>query len=216
MSLMYGAPQDTNGFREASDHDVAVTPAQPAFDPLGVGLDAEKRCAVHHRRQRLRAAHRTHAAGNHQLAGKGSAEMPAGGRGKRFEGTLQCVLGTGTSPTPCRHPAMQYEAPPVDRAERLGARVRDQHARGLFLCSDNPNRLAGPDEERVFCSQGLDVADDSVVTHPVANDSLVGKLGYLGVEAVHQHAESGFLFPAFRSQGEAARGANRCCHVRRS
>ena len=66
-------------------------------------------------------------------------------------------------------------------------------------------------------ARSLQRCDDRVEARPAArraaraavHDELVGMLGHLGIEVVHQHPHGRFLRPAPAGQGGAARGADR-------
>ena len=80
----------------------------------------------------------------------------------------------------------------------------------------NADGLAGLDEKRFVIFQRAEGSDDGVKTFPIArgfagaaiDDEIVGTLGDFGIEIVHEHAQRGFLLPAFAGKLRAARRAN--------
>ena len=80
----------------------------------------------------------------------------------------------------------------------------------------NPHGLSGLHEERFIIVQRAQGSDDGVKTFPIArglssaavDDEIVGALGYVGIEIVHQHAQRGFLLPAFAGKLRTAWRAN--------
>ena len=84
--------------------------------------------------------------------------------------------------------------------------VRLEHAHGL----------ARLHQQSLVVLQILQGRDDGVVCLPTPrraprsaiNDKVLGTLGNISVEIVHQHAHGSFLLPAFAGDGVAARRAN--------
>ncbi len=76
----------------------------------------------------------------------------------------------------------------------------------------NSDRLAGLHEERLVIFQRAKGSDDGMKTFPIArgfsgaaiDDEIVGALGNIGIEIVHQHAQRGFLLPTFAGKLRAA------------
>jgi hypothetical protein len=87
--------------------------------------------------------------------------------------------------------------------------MRLEHAHGL----------AGLDEERFVVLERDERAHDGIERFPVArrlagaavDDEIVGALGDIGIEIVHQHPECGFLRPAFAGQRGASRRSDDAC-----
>ena len=79
-----------------------------------------------------------------------------------------------------------------------------------------PDRLAGLDEQRLVVPELAQRAHDRVEALPVArgladpavDDEVLGALGHLGVEVVHEHAQGGLLLPRPAGERGAARGAD--------
>ena len=78
------------------------------------------------------------------------------------------------------------------------------------------DRLAGLDEERLVVLEAAQRGDDRVERFPRArgaaraavDDQIVGPLGDLRIEVVHQHAQRGFLRPSLAGERRAARRAD--------
>ena len=145
------------------------------------------------------------------------------GGGEGLVGALQDALGADVDPRAGRHLAVHGEAQGVEAAELVPVGpvadqvgVGDEHARRLSWVWKTPTGL--PDcTSRVSSSpRRLSVAHDGVEGLPVArrlagaavDDEVVGALGDLGVEVVHEHAQGGFLLPALAADLRAPRGAH--------
>jgi hypothetical protein len=78
------------------------------------------------------------------------------------------------------------------------------------------DRAAGLDQHGLVLLEGLQGADHGVEGAPVTgglagapvDDELVGVLGDLGVEVVHEHPQGGLLLPPLRGELAAARRAH--------
>jgi len=206
---------------EVGGLDVAVAVLDAAVDARLVALDAQRDALVHGDREGLGAAHAAKAGGEGDRAGEAAGEPLAGDGAERLVGALQDALGADVDPGAGRHLAVHHQALALELAEELPVRpvahqvgVGDQDARGPLVGADDADRLARLDQERLV---GLEVAQgrhDRVERGPAAggasgaavDDQLVGVLGDLGVEVVHQHAQGGLLRPALRAEGLAAGG----------
>ena len=81
---------------------------------------------------------------------------------------------------------------------------------------EDADRLARLDEQRLVVGQVAQLADDGVERLPVArrlarpavDDEIVGPLGDLGIEVVHEHPQRGFLLPAAARDLGSSGGAN--------
>ena len=146
-----------------------------------------------------------------------------GERGERLEGALQDALAADVDPAAGRHLAVHRQALVLEVAEVLPRgprgdqhRVRDQHAGCAGVGLEDPHGLARLDHQRLVGFERPQRAGDRVVARPVArglaraavDDQVVGPLGDVGVEVVHQHAQRGFLLPALAGEAGAARRAN--------
>ena len=203
---------------------VEVAELDAAGDTRLVALDADDYAAVHRHGQRLGAAHATQAAGQRDRAFERTAEALGRDRRERLVGALQDALGADVDPGTGGHLAVHGQAELLQAAELLpGGPLRDQvgvgdeHARGPLVCSQDPDGLAGLDQERLVVLEVLQGPDDRRVGVPAAggatgaavDDELVGVFGHLGVEVVHEHAHGRFLRPPFAGSLGAARRVNR-------
>ena len=155
-------------------------------------------------------------------AGQRAAELLVGHRGEGLEGALQDALGADVDPRAGRHLAVHGQAEVLEAAELLPVGpvadqvgVRDQHPRGPLVGAHDADRLAGLHQHRLVVGQRLQGAHERVVGLPAArglaraavDDELLGVLGDLGVEVVHQHPQRGLGLPRA--------GAQRRCRGRR-
>jgi hypothetical protein len=85
--------------------------------------------------------------------------------------------------------------------------------RGAHSCvRKHRDGLAALDEQRLVVAEAAELADDRVERVPAArraaraavDDEVVGILGDLGIEVVHEHPQRGFLRPAAAAQLGAA------------
>ena len=94
--------------------------------------------------------------------------------------------------------------------------VRDEYARRIFVGLEDADGLAGLDEERLVVFEFLEGADDGMEAVPVScrlaraavDDEVVGFFRNFRIEVVHEHAESGFLVPAFAAKLGSPRGTD--------
>ena len=221
--LAHRVLQDAQSFVERGDHEVAVAGLEPLLDALGIDVDAEKRRAGHGGGQRLGAAHASHAAADDQFAGEVAVETLFRSSGESFEGSLHDALRADINPGAGGHLAVHHQAGAFEFVELFPVgpvadeiRVRDQHARRVFVGLENADRLAGLHEQSFVVVEALERGDDGVVGLPTAggaagaaiDDEVARALGDFFVEIVHQHAHGGFLLPAFAGNRIAARGAD--------
>ena len=151
---------------------------------------------------------------------------PNRARGDRAEGlvrALQDALRADVDPRAGGHLAVHREAELLEPAE-LGprrpvaheVRVRDEHARRPLVRAEHADGLARLHEQRLVGLEALERAHDRVERLPVAgglagaavDDEVVGALGDLGVEVVHEHAQRRLGLPALGGELGAARGAH--------
>ncbi len=194
-----------------------------ALQAGGVDVDDQHHALVHGDRERLRAAHAAAAAGEGQRAGEGAAEPCAGDRAERLVRALQDALRADVDPRAGGHLAVHGEAELLEPAE-LGprrpvaheVRVRDEHARRPLVRAEHADGLARLHEQGLVGLEVLERAHDRVERLPVAgglaraavDDEVLGALGDLGVEVVHEHAQRRLGLPALRGELGAARGAD--------
>ena len=159
-----------------------------------------------------------------------AAEVLAGALGERLVGPLEDALGADVDPRAGGHLAVHGQAQPLEPAElvrgrpvRHEERVGDQHPRRLRVGAEDRHRLARLDEQRLVVAEPPQRGDDRVEALPVArrlaraavDHQLLGPLGHLGVEVVHQHAQRRLLLPAAAGELGAARRAHRARQRRR-
>ena len=211
--------------------DVEVARLHPAPGPRRVHLHAEEDRAVHRGRQGLRAAHATEPAGEHEPSGQViRAEVGPAGLGERLVGALQDPLRADVDPRarghlPVHHQALRLELPEVLPGGPASDQVRvgDQHARARRGASASrpPACPTGPAASRRRPSV-RSVATIRSKRGPVArglagaavDHQVLGTLGHLGVEVVHQHPERRLLHPAaaaaLRSPGRPDHPSRHC------
>ena len=135
---------------------------------------------------------------------------------------LHDALAADVDPRAGGHLAVHGEARAFEPVELVPVRpvahqvgVGDEDARRFGVRAEDADRLAGLDQQRFVVLEALEGADDGVEAVPVArgfagaavDDEVVGALGDFGIEVVHQHAQGGFLMPAFACAGSLPRGA---------
>ena len=119
------------------------------MDASGVGLDGEADPVVHRRGQRLRTAHPTQPAGEHDAAAQRVLKVPCRDRSERFIGALENPLGADVDPRPGRHLAVHDQPTPFQIAEHVPGRepadqvgVGNEHARRVGMRRENRDRFA--------------------------------------------------------------------------
>ena len=208
---------------EVVGHLVEVAVLDAALQARGIHVDDEHHALVHGDRERLRAAHAAAAAGERQRAGEGAVEPGAGDRAEGLVRALQDALRADVDPRSGGHLAVHGEAELLEPAE-LGprrpvaheVRVGDEHARRPLVGAEDADGLARLHEQRLVGLEVLERAHDRVERLPVAgglagaavDDEVLGALGDLGVEVVHEHAQGRLGLPALRGELGAARGAD--------
>ena len=220
---------------------VEVAGLEPPLDAMRVDLDVEARRPGQRRRERLGAAHPSETRGQHRVAGEvGGAPVLLGGGHKRLEGALKDALAADVNPRSGRHLPVHREALGLEQAKLVPGgksghqhRVGQQHPWGAGMGTEDSDRLAGLDEQRLVPleldqgshdrAQRLGVSGGAART--AVDDQPGGILGDLGVEVIQEHAQRRLLMPALTAKLRASRGANRaqirdqllhlCCHRRR-
>ena len=100
--------------------------------------------------------------------------------------------------------------------------VGDENARRVLVGAENADRLARLDEQRLVVAEPLQRGHDGIEALPVArrladpsiDDELLGPLGHLRIEVVHQHPQGRFLLPALAARFGSTRGSDRSRRVR--
>ena len=205
---------------------VDVADVEPAPRPRLVDLDDDADALVHGHRQRLRAAHPAETGRQGDRPAQRAAEMLAGRLGERLVGALQDALRPDVDPRAGGHLAVHHQALPLELAEDLPGRpladevrVGDEDPRRPRMRPDDPDRLARLDEQGLVALEPAELADDGVerlprprrAAGPAVDDEVVGVLGDLRVEVVHEHPEGRFLLPAAAAQLAPARRADGAC-----
>ena len=201
---------------------VEVALAGPAAQAGLVDVDDQAGAVVQRHGQRLGPAHAAAAAGEGQGPGEGAVLVPgelAGDRGERLEGALQDALGADVDPGPGGHLAVHHQALGLEPAELGPVRpvahevgVRQQHPRRPLVGAEHTHRLAGLDQQRLVLLHGLQGPGDRIERRPgpdgpagaAVNHQVIGALGDLGVQVVHQHPQRGFRLPALGGELGAA------------
>ena len=191
----------------------------PAVQPGPVDVDDQADAVVQGDGQRLGAAHPAAAPGQRQGAGQGAAEPLLGDGGEGLVGALDDALGADVDPGAGGHLAVHGQAQLLQPAElrpvgpvRDQVGVGDQHPRRPLVGPHHPDRPAGLDQHGLVGLQVAQRADHGVEGAPVAggaagaavDDQVVGALGVLRVEVVHQHPQRGLGGPPLGGQGGAA------------
>ena len=147
-------------------------------------------------------------------------------RRKRFKRTLNDSLRTDVNPRTSGHLPVHRQAeffvamefvPVRPMAYEIG--IGDEYARRVFVSAKDAYGFAGLHQQGFVVGEIAQAADDGFVSLPVArgfarttiHNQLIGSFGDFGVEVVHQHAQRGFLLPAFATDLIAARRTNYLC-----
>ena len=205
---------------------VDVPRREPPVDRALIDLDAEDRRPGHRRRERLSAAHAAEARRQDRAPGEiGRAEMHLARRAERLVRALQDALGADVDPRPRRHLPEHRQALGLEPAELVPRRplgheqrVRDQHAWRALVRPEDPDRLAGLDEQRLVVAQAEQRPHDvpQRLVRPgrppgaAVDDELLGMLGDLRVEVVEQHSQRRLGLPRERIELRPSR----CVHRR--
>ena len=202
---------------------VEVAVLDPAGDPGLVDVDADRDPVVHGHGQRLGAAHPAEAGGEGDGAGQGAAEPLVGDGGEGLEGALQDALGADVDPRARGHLAVHGQPEVLEPPELLPVGpvadqvgVGDQHPRRPLVGLHHADRLAGLHEHRLVVGQRGQGPHERVVGLPAArrlagaavDHEVLGALGVLGVEVVHQHPQRRLGLPRAGGQLGAVRGVD--------
>ena len=202
---------------------VEVPVLDPPRDARLVDVDADRDPVVHGHRERLGTAHAPEPGGQGDGAGQGAAELLVRHGRERLERALQDPLRADVDPRAGRHLPVHDQTHLVELAELLPVgpvadqvRVRDQHPRGPLMGPHHADRLAGLHEQRLVVLEFAQAGQDRVVRLPRArglagaavHDEVLGSLGDLGVEVVHQHPQRGLGLPRLGGQLGAVGGVD--------
>ena len=202
---------------------VQVAVLDAAADAGLVDVDADGDAVVHGDRERLGAAHAAEAGGQGDGAGQRAPEALVGDGGEGLEGALEDALGADVDPGPSGHLAVHRQPEVLEAAELLPVGpvadevgVGDEHARGPLVGTHDADRLARLHEHRLVVRKGGQRADERVVGLPAAgglagaavDHEVLGALGVVRVEVVHEHPQRRLGLPGPCRQLRAARGAD--------
>ncbi len=202
---------------------VDVTAAQAEVDAALLAFDVQRTGAGQGGGQRLGTAHAAQAGGQHPAALEVTAVVLATGFDEGLVGALDDALAADVDPAAGGHLAVHGQALGIQLVEVFPARpvrhqvgVGDQHARRVAVGLEHANRLAGLHQQGLVVVQLLEGLDDRIKALPVARGAadaavhhqLLGVLGHVRVEVVHQHAQRRFGQPALGGERVAARGAD--------
>ena len=200
---------------------VEVAGLEPPLDPVRVDLDAERHAAVHRHRQRLGAAHAAEPGGDGDRARRASRRS-GGGRSPRS--TRRCP---GGSPgcrcrSRSRRSSARTSSGPSSSSRRNSSQLAQSGTRFELAISTRgahswvrktPTGLPDCTSSVSSSPEAAQGADDRVERLPGArgaagaavDDQVVGPLGDLRVEVVHQHPQRRLLRPAPAGELGAAR-----------
>ena len=182
---------------------VDIACVEPLLDAALLTFDAQDARARHRRCKRLRAAHAAEPCRQNPLAVELAAEVAPSHLDERLVRALHDALAADVDPRAGSHLAEHHQAATVELVEvlprrplRHEIRIREQHARRIFVRAEHADRLAGLNQQRFVGVERAQRLDDAIEAFPVArgaadaavHDQLVGILRDLGVEIVHQHA----------------------------
>ena len=221
---------------EVFDDLVEVALACAAIEAGLVDVDDEAGAVVQGHGEGLCAAHATATAGQGDSAGERAltldlcdaalADELAACCGEGLVGALQNALGADVDPRAGGHLAVHHEALGLELAKLWPGcpvadevRVREQHAGRPLVRAEDADRLARLHEQGLVFFEVAQGVDDRVEGLPAAcrtagatvDHEVVGALGNLGVEIVHEHAKRCLGLPALRADLSAARCANGAC-----
>ena len=218
-----GLQRPVQGIVHRVGDDVEIAGLQSALDARGVDLDADRHPLVHGHRHRLGAAHAAEPGGESDGAGQRPPEALGGDRRKGFVGALEDALGPDVDPRPRGHLAVHGQSERVQPSKlgpvgpfRHQVRVGDQHPRRPLVGAEDADRLARLHQQGLVVPEVAEAGHDGVERRPAAgrlaptavDDQLVGMLGDLRVDVVHQHPHGGLLRPRLAGERCAARSVH--------
>jgi len=199
---------------------IAVAGIDAFLAPRGIDIDAEEGRVVHGRRQGLRAPHPAQAGGEDEPPRERAPEVLACDRPEGLVRPLHDPLRADVDPRPGGHLPVHHEPLPLHLAEVVPGGeapdevgVRDQDARRVRVRAEDRDRLPALYQQRLVVLERAEAAHDVVeglpiprrAPGPAVHHEIIGALGDLGVEVVHEHAEGGFLLPPLAGDRGAAR-----------
>ena len=237
-----GSPSRRRGARpcerlgRVGGQPVDVADIEPAPGARLVDLDDDADAVVHRHRQRLGAAHPAEPGRERDRPAQGAAEMLAGRLGERLVGALQDALRPDVDPRARRSSGRTSSGPSRSSSRKtsqvahlptrfeLAMRTRGAHGcvrttpTGLPDWMSSVSSPSSRRSSRTMASNASQRTGGS--TGPAVDDEVVGVLGDLRIEVVHEHPERGFLLPAaaaelapaWRADGAGADGAHDLGH----
>ena len=188
-----------------------------------VHLHRQAHATVHRDRERLCSSHAAEAGREHDASRERAAEVTRRALGEGLERALHDALRADVDPRPGCHLAEHHEALALELPEMLPGRparhqqrVGDQNARGIRLGAEDADRLARLDQQRLVVLEGAEGFHDALVRLPAprrlassaVHHEILGALGHIGIQVVHQHAQRRLLDPAAARPLGAARRAH--------
>ncbi len=219
-----GALEELERLLERPGLHVEVLCLQALGDALRTALDSEHRSAGHRGGKRLRAAHAAEPRGEDPPSAEFAAVMLTAHFHERLVSALHDALAADVDPRSRGHLAEHHQALAIELVEMLPigpARheigIGKQHAWGIRMGAEHPDRLPRLDEQRLVLLQRAQRAHDLLIALPVArrladaavDDQLPGPLGDFRIEVVHQHAQRRLREPAAAGERRAPWGTQR-------
>ena len=208
-----------DGLVEALGPHVKVARGQALLDARGVDVGRQEGGAVHDRRQGLGPAHAPETPADHQPPVERPAEALLGHRREGLVGALHDALAADVDPRTGGHLAVHHQARALELVEVLPGgpaphqvAVGDQHPRRVGVRAEHAHRPARLHQQRLVGVHLPQRGDDAVEVAPGArgapraavHDQVLGILGHLGIEVVHQHPQRRLGEPALAAQLGAA------------
>jgi hypothetical protein len=211
-----------HGLLQRGRLDVEVAVVDASLDARLVALDADDDTVVHRHGERLGAAHPAQAGGDGDGAGERPAEPLVRHGRERLEGALEDALGADVDPGAGGHLAVHGQPEVLEPAELLPVGpvahqvgVGDQHPRRPLVGPHHADRLARLDQHRLVVAEAAQGAHEGVVRlpaprrppGPAVHDQVLGPLGHLRVQVVHQHPQRRLRLPRLLAVSSVPRAA---------
>jgi hypothetical protein len=196
---------------EVARGSIQVALRDAALDAARVRLHADRHAAKHGDGEGLGPTHAAEPARQDDPALQRAVEPLRRRGGEGLVGALQDALRADVDPRSRRHLPVHSQAERLEAAELVPVGpvgdqhgVGDEHARRPRIGTEDANRLAGLNQERLVVSKAAQCGHNGLEALPVArrfsgaavNDEVVGPLRHLRVEIVVQHAQRRFLGPS--------------------
>ena len=212
-ALPFGGDDAVDGIVEIIGELVKISLLDAPDDAGRIDIDAEGDTVVHRDGQRLCSPHPAETGGESECPGEGPAEALLGDGGERLEGALEDSLGADVDPRAGGHLAVHRETGGFQFPEMLPVRpvrheqtVGDEHSRRHLVRAKHSDRFPRLHEQRLIVLEVAQRADDCVEGFPgprrptsaAIHDEVVGALGHLWIEVVHEAAQRSLLQPTLR------------------